>query len=87
VIISIDKVSGELISGPDMITRGLIYNNEVATLVGDAKEVIKDTLKEMDLKASDEGEIKNQVKRKLFNFFYKKMGRRPIVLTVLSSDE
>ena len=73
VVIGVSSVSGELTSEPYMITRGFVYTGEAETLVEEAKEILIDTLKLIDMKnITDWNEVRNQIRKPLRNFFYKK---------------
>ncbi len=82
-IILLNKYTGDLISEPEIISRGLIYNNEAQKVVADARSVIKDALENVSVKENDLSAVKNNVRKSLANYFYKKMKRRPMILTVL----
>ena len=78
VIMSMNKV-GEITSGPEIISRGLVYDGE-DTLVKEAKQFILDTLNANPEKQTDVSIIKNDIRRSLSNFFFRKTKRRPMVL-------
>ena len=82
-IILLDKISGELLSEPEIISRGLIYSNEVQQLVFEARNVIKEALEVVNTMENDLSAVKNNVRKQLANFFYKKMKRRPMILTII----
>ena len=84
VVIGVSAVSGELTTEPYMITRGFVYTGEAEVLVEEAKEVLMDTLKVIDLKEDhDFGELRNQIRKPLRNFFYKKTKRNPMILPII----
>ena len=84
VVIGVSATSGELISDPYMITRGFIYNDEAEVLLEEAKQVLLDTLKLIDLKEEhDWNEVRNQIRKPLRNFFYKKTKRSPMILPIV----
>ena len=67
-----------------MITRGFVYTGEAEALVEEAKDVLVDTLKLMDLKnISDWNDARNQIRKPLRNFFYKKTKRNPMILPII----
>jgi len=82
-IILLDKITGELISEPEIISRGLIYTNEAQKLMSEAREVIKEALESVGINENDIATVKNNVRKMLANYFYKKMKRRPMILTVI----
>ena len=84
VVIGVSSLSGELSSEPYMITRGFVYTGEAETLVEEAKGVLVDTLKLIDMKnISDWNEVRNQIRKPLRNFFYKKTKRTPMILPIV----
>ena len=78
VIMGMNK-TGEITSGPEIISRGLVYTGEDA-LVKEAKQFILDTLNANPEKQTDYAIIKNDIRRALSNFFFRKTKRRPMVL-------
>lgn len=84
VVIGVSNVSGELTAEPYMITRGFVYTGEAEALVEEAKDVLIDTLKLIDLKnITDWNEARNQIRKPLRNFFYKKTKRNPMILPII----
>lgn len=82
-IIALDKRTGELLKEPEVISRGLIYNNEAQKLIFEAREIIKDALENVSTMENDLATVKNNVRKQLANYFYKKMKRRPMILTII----
>lgn len=82
-IIMLDKTTGDLVSEPEIISRGLIYTNEAQKLVTEARNVIKDALENVSVMKNDLSAVKNNVRKMLANYFYKKMKRRPMILTII----
>ncbi|MGN1208221.1 MAG: ribonuclease J [Christensenellales bacterium] len=82
-ITMLDKVTGEIIGEPEIISRGLIYTNEAQKLVAEARHAIRDAIEAVSLKENDLSAVKNNVRKFLANFFYKKMKRRPMILTIV----
>ena len=78
VIMTMNKF-GEITSGPEIIHRGLVYTGE-DTLIKEAKQFILDTLNANPEKQTDFAIIKNDIRRALGNFFFRKTKRRPMVL-------
>ena len=66
-----------------MIARGVVYNTEQDKFMQDAKEMLIAYLKEQDIKDMDPNLIKQNVRRQIQNFIYKRTARRPIVLTII----
>ena len=84
VVISVSGASGELLSEPYMITRGFVYTQEAEVLVEEAKGVLIDTLKTIDLtQEHDFNELRNVIRRPLRNFFFKRTRRNPMILPII----
>ena len=84
--IALDKYTGELLSEPEIISRGLIYTNEAQKLVSEARSVIKDAINSVGIQENDINIVKNNVRKQLANYFFKKMKRRPLILTIISEN-
>ncbi|MCK9576114.1 MAG: ribonuclease J [Clostridia bacterium] len=83
VVLGLSDESSEIVSGPDIITRGLIYSAEASNMVTEAKESITDALKELDLKQIDRLELKSIIRKALTVYFFKKTKRRPMILPII----
>ena len=84
VVIGVSSASGELTTDPYMITRGFVYTGEAEVLVEEAKGVLLDTLATIDMKEDhDWNELRNQIRKPLRNFFYKKTKRTPMILPII----
>ena len=84
VVIGVSNLSGELVSEPYMITRGFVYTAEAEVLVEEAKGVLLDTLATIDMKQErDWNDLRNQIRKPLRNFFYKKTKRNPMILPII----
>ena len=73
----------ELAFDPFIITRGVVYNDEADDFNQDARACLVQLFKSVDIKDMEQSEVKNQVKRCLSNFIYKRTKRRPLILTVV----
>jgi ribonuclease J len=82
VVLGMNGRTGEITSGPDIISRGLVYANEDA-LIKEAKQVIVDSINGAPEKQTDWSIVKNDVRRVLGNFFFRKTKRRPMILTIV----
>lgn len=82
-VIGLNTITGEITSGPDIISRGLIYSNEMESLIREGKQVIRETLSQISLKDADLQAVKLSVRKSLLSFFFKKTKRRPVILTII----
>ena len=82
VLVGINPLTGEVTTGPDIISRGLVYDNE-DNVIKEAKDIVRSTIKTIPLKDLNWNNVKSSIKKDLTNFFYKKTKRRPVILTIV----
>ena len=84
VCVTFDSKTGELISGPDIISRGFVYVRESDQRIEEAKKVVLDYISGCEpSRHSDWGLIKNGLRSKLKDFLYTKTKRTPMILPIL----
>ncbi len=84
VLIAIDQASGEIIYGPDIVSRGFVFEDESQQYLDEAKKVVLDTLALRNVEAlADWSEVKQEVRRVLRRFFNKTIERRPVILPLI----
>lgn len=84
VVLGVSDSTGELVSEPYLITRGFVYTGEAEKLSEEAKLVLHDTIATMNFRENhDWNEIRNQIRKPLRNFFYKKTMRTPMILPIV----
>lgn len=84
VVLGVSDSTGELVSEPYLITRGFVYTDEAEKLNEEAKLVLHDTIATMNFRENhDWNEIRNQIRKPLRNFFYKKTMRTPMILPIV----
>lgn len=86
VVVNINNVSGVVTSEPFIITRGVVYQDEMESFVQDAKAAIVASLKEQDLRGMEPSVIKNTLRRNMSNFIFRRTKRRPMILTIVTLD-
>lgn len=81
VVMAIHQQSGELVAGPEFISRGFMGAEESEEAFGSAKKVVLETLGDMNRETrTDPAELKEEVRKALRRFFRKKLERHPVVL-------
>jgi len=84
VVITTEKESGQIIAGPDIISRGFVYVRESEDLIEDAREVIKKTLAKCEGKnKKDWAAKKSLIKDDLRNYLFEKTMRKPMILPII----
>ncbi len=79
VTIGLDEETGEVLLGPEILSRGFVYMAESETLIEEAKEVIWNVLETHD----STGAVLNHVHTALADFCYRTTRRRPMILPLL----
>jgi ribonuclease J len=84
VIIAIDQGSGAVIYGPDIVSRGFVFEDESQEYLDEARRVVLDTLALHNPEVlADWGEVRQEVRAVLRRFFKKTIERRPVILPVI----
>ena len=84
VIIGINQSSGVLIYGPDIVSRGFVFEDESQEYLETARCIVVDALDELnDEMRRDSEEVKTIVRQALRRFFKKTIERRPVILPVV----
>ena len=84
VVTTINRETGEVIAGPDIVSRGFVYVKESEELIDEAKQLVSKTLKQCSENNIREwGNIKSSVKDELGNYIYQKTKRSPMILPVI----
>ena len=84
VVASIDSVSAEILTGPDIISRGFVYVRESEELMDEAKCVATDTIYDcIDNGDTEWNIIKNHIRDSMSDFIYNKTKRSPMIIPII----
>lgn len=84
IVIAIDRASNEIVSGPDIISRGFVYVREAEQLIIDAKEVLNSTLANCSINELREwNTLKGKLRDSLSDFIFEKTKRSPMILPII----
>ena len=84
VVMSLEKVSGELVAGPDIVSRGFVYVRESDELIEEARMTVDDAIQNcLDKGVTDWGKLKSVTKDVLSEYVWRKTKRRPMILPVI----
>ena len=84
VVMSLDKASGELAAGPDIVSRGFVYVKESDELIEEARHTVDEAIQKcLDRGITDWGKLKNTTKDSLSDYVWKKTKRRPMILPII----
>jgi ribonuclease J len=84
VVVTINKESGLVVAGPDIVSRGFVYVRESEELMEDAKDKVKLALLKCEEKGIKEwASIKSNVRDAISKYLYEKTRRRPMILPII----
>ena len=84
VVVSLSGESGELVSGPDIITRGFVYVKESESLMEELRDVALEALGTCQIRGiTDWATIKSAMKSEMSRYLYRKTKRNPMILPVI----
>lgn len=84
VVMTLDKYTNQLLSGPDIVSRGFVYVRESEYLMDEARHVVNEALDSCLCKrCTDWGKIKNVVRESLGDFIWKQTKRNPMILPII----
>ena len=84
VIVATVDSYGEIVSGPDVVSRGFVYVKESEELMGRVKEIAFASIeKVMSKKTRDFAQIKSNIRDDVAKFIFKETKRKPMILPVI----
>lgn len=84
VVMTLERHSNVVLSGPDIVSRGFVYVRESEDLMDHAREVVENALDScLDRNITDWGRIKTVVKDALSDFLWKRTKRSPMILPII----
>lgn len=84
IVASVDGVTGELVSGPDVVSRGFVFVKEAEALMEEARQTAYETIMRCyDRNIYDWAAIKSRVRDDVSRLMYERTKRSPMILPVL----
>jgi len=84
VVLALEKYSNQLLSGPDIVSRGFVYVRESEDLMEEARKIVNNAVQDcLNRNISDWGKIKSIVKDSLNDFLWKRIKRNPMILPII----
>ena len=84
IVLTMDSKTGEVVCGPDVISRGFVYVRESENLMDDVKKVVREEIRKCEEnKIKDWTTIKTLLKDKLRDYVYQKTKRNPMILPII----
>lgn len=84
VVLTMERGSGQVLAGPDIVSRGFVYVREAENLMDECLEIVNIALERLfDRGITDWGKIKSEIKDSLNDFLWKKTKRNPMILPII----
>ncbi len=84
ITVTMDSVTGEVLAGPEMISRGFIYVRESEDIMADAHEVACDALEQCYIKnIRDMNTVKTRMRDAVSRYIYDQTRRNPMILPII----
>ncbi len=84
VILALSSGSGEILYGPDIVTRGVVTENGSEPIIEGARETVLRVWEEATPESRrDPAEIKTDIRKAMRRFFNKRLERKPVIIPVL----
>ena len=84
VVVTLERHTNNVLSGPDIVSRGFVYVKESEALMEEAREVVSKALdKTLSNGNADWNKIKSDVRDSLGNFIRRKTKRNPMILPII----
>ena len=84
IVMTLDSVTGEILAGPEVISRGFVYAKEAEQMMDDATEAACDALEQCYIKnVNDMNTVKTRVRDAVSRCLYKQTKRSPMILPIV----
>ena len=87
-VLTLERYSNQILSGPDIVSRGFVYVREAEDLMEEAREIVQ-TAREgcISHHVTDWGKMKTAIRDTLGEFLWKRTKRRPMILPIIMEVE
>ena len=84
VVLTLEGSTGEVVAGPDVITRGFIYVKENENIMDEIKNEVRQEVRECEYRGiTDWTTIKNIVRDNLRDYIFEKTKRNPMIIPII----
>ena len=84
IVLTMDSSTGEVVAGPDVISRGFVYVRESENLMDDVKNVVRSEIKKCEEQGiRDWSTIKSTTKENLRDYIFTKTKRNPMIIPII----
>ena len=84
VVVAVDGHHGQVLSGPDIVNRGFVFDETSGDILEEARERVMLSLKDSaEVEVVDRGVLEQNIRRVLGKYFYEVTQRKPVILPVI----
>ncbi len=84
IILAIEKLTGNVISGPEIISRGFVFEDASQEIINNVRDLLSNTIREMDKDlVSDMSLLKAKLRNTLKKYLRNTMDRRPMIMPIV----
>ena len=84
IVLTMNRETGEVVSGPDIVSRGFVYVRESEELMEEARTRVEQALDRcQEERVVEWGAIKSNIRDALGRYLFDKTRRRPMILPII----
>ena len=84
IVLTMDSSTGEVVAGPDVISRGFVYVRDSENLMDDVKSVVRHEIKKCEERGiRDWSTIKSAARENLRDYIFMKTKRNPMIIPII----
>jgi ribonuclease J len=84
VLLAVAEQTGEVIYGPDIVSRGFVFEDQGTTILEEAKCIALEVLDNIENRSHiDWSDVGQEIKREMKRFFSDRIERRPLILPII----
>lgn len=84
IILAVEKLTGNIISGPEIISRGFVFEDASQEIINNVRDLLSNTIREMDKDLiSDMSLLKAKLRSTLKKYLRNTMDRRPMIMPIV----
>jgi ribonuclease J len=84
IIIGIEKLTGTIVSGPDIVSRGFVFEDASQDIITDVKELVSESMRELSSEIiSDKSLIQAKIRSVLKKYLRNTMDRKPMIMPII----
>ena len=84
VLLGVEKLTGSIISGPDVVSRGFIFEDASPELIADVREFLSETINSLDKEIiADSSLLQAKIRSSLKKYLRNVLDRRPMIMPII----